>query len=1044
MNFRARGVFTLILGSFFVSGIAGLVYQVVWTRYLALFLGHTSYAVIAVLAAFMGGLALGNAWLGAKADRVTRPLLFYAGLELGISAFAAIFPAYYDLVHQAFLAVVRGLQPTGILRLSLQFIFAGLTILVPTVLMGATLPALTRFVTRSLAELRGKVAALYAINSSGAVLGVVLAEWWWIPSLGLHLTLFIGAALSFAVGLVALILSRRVEALGDGVAPATVTSEPAEQFTPRQLRLAVVAIGVSGFVAMLYEVAWTRLLALALGSSTHAYSLMLATFISGIAVGGWLVYRWKRQAHTLAAFAVAELVLAFTLFVSLWFYDLLPWWFVKLAALLARSGSAYPLYEWMQAMVCFGVMFVPAVCLGTTLPLVSRVATVELTQTGRSVGRVFAVNTVGTVLGAVVTGLVFLPQLGLAPTFVVGIALNALIGLAIFSSLGRRDWRPWAAAGVVVGVAIWGAATLEPRWRKAFTLGLWRFQQNLPTLADYRKQVDRVDLRYYRDGAGSSVGVSASRTLDGRESLILRVNGKADASSVGDLSTQVLLTQLPLLMKPTATNVLVVGLGSGVSVGSALRHSTVKRVDVVEISPEVVTAARQFFSPFNDRALDDPRVQLSLEDAKTFLQTTPLKYDVIVSEPSNPWMAGVASVFSLEFYEQMRERLNPGGLAAQWLQVYETDDRTVDLVINTFASVFPHVGIWLPGGRDLVLIGSVEPFKPEVTAIARRMEDSAVRADLERVGIRDLATLLSLELVPFGEGAFVPEPNAAVHSDLRPTLEYVAERALFVRDEANKVFSISEARNPRPRWLLAQPPLGQPAGTNELKAAGDLFRVSSLPEPEVFRSQLRRWRELAPEAAEPLQLLVALERGLATPDTHAAAEAALPGFAAARERGDVGLMRAYAAAAMTMHRTRRSAFYVPPSDELERTLRALADADPQNRRVHRARLAEVLWDRGDDLEFLALALKAFAANTPENGPYDFSMDPRAPRLVLARMLLLYEKRGDLKGAVKLIQEAVMQGFVGEEATLHEPLLEHHARRILSQAWRPEHEGLVPP
>ena len=191
MNQRSKLAYILILGSFFFSGVAGLLYQVVWTRYLALFLGHTSYAVIAVLAAFMGGMALGNAWLGTVVDRVRRPLLFYAGLELGIGVFAIIFPAYYELVHRAFLSVVRTFAPAGAIRLALQFGFAGLTILLPTVLMGATLPALTKFVTRSLTELRGRVAALYAINSSGAVIGTIAADWWWIPSLGLEPTLYI-------------------------------------------------------------------------------------------------------------------------------------------------------------------------------------------------------------------------------------------------------------------------------------------------------------------------------------------------------------------------------------------------------------------------------------------------------------------------------------------------------------------------------------------------------------------------------------------------------------------------------------------------------------------------------------------------------------------------------------------------------------------------------------------------------------------------------------------------------------------------------------
>ncbi|MFM7214720.1 MAG: fused MFS/spermidine synthase [Verrucomicrobiota bacterium] len=1028
---RSRGLSTLVLSTFFVSGIAGLVYQVVWTRYLALFLGHTSYAVIAVLAAFMGGLALGNAWLGSVVDRMPRPLQFYAGLELGIGVFALLFPIYYELVHRGYVALLGMGTPHGMLRLGIQGLFAAATILIPTILMGATLPALTRFVTRSLSELRGRVATLYAINSTGAVVGVLLADWWWIPGLGLEVTLYLGAAMSLLVGLVALATSRVVEH-GSGPTSGTIAMETSESFTPRQLRTAVWAIGVSGFVAMLYEVVWTRLLGLAIGSSTHAYSLMLATFIGGIAAGGWLIQRWRTPGKTLLGFAVAELALAATLAASLWFYELIPWWLSRLAGLLARTTASYPLYELLQGALCVAVMFVPTVCLGTTLPLASRIATAELGRVGGSVGRVFAVNTLGTVLGAILTGLVFLPRLGLAHTLGLGIALNAAVGLLLLSETRQRDRRLWIAAVLGLLVVFWGTSVLSPRWERAFALGIWRSKTPPATWEEYRRQVDGTVLRYHKDGAGSSVTVLSSMQL-GEENLLLRVNGKTDATSIGDAPTQALLAHVPLLTRPGSTDVLVVGLGSGMTVGSALRHPGVKRVDVVEISPEVVEATRQFFTPFNHGALEDPRTHLVVEDAKAFLKATPQRYDVVISEPSNPWMAGVAGVFSREFYGDIRDRLKPGGIAAQWLQMYEMDDRTVDLVINTFASVFPEVGIWMVGGRDLVLLGTLDPVAVDPVQMGRAAEHPEVRADLARVGIRDLTSLLNLELIPMGDGIFVPDPASPVHSDLNPILEYAAQRAFFARGEPGKIFALSEGRNPRPRGLAARHLAGRRMTTNELWATSTLFRASSMPEPEVFRSQLRLWLATEPGQPEPVRLLSALERSVAAPDNSAFAEADLPGWKEARDRGDLPMMRSQAAALMTQHRTRRSAHYLPDTQELERTLRRLIDDDLALRRVHRARLAEVLWDRGDDVQFMATALKAFANDSGENGPYDFSADPRAPRLVIARMLLVLAQKEDWKTALQLVKEAVEKGFAGEEAAFREPLLEHHARRIFSRA-----------
>ena len=1053
MKRHGRVAHALVLGSFFLSGVAGLLYQVVWTRYLALFLGHTSYAVIAVLAAFMGGLALGNAWLGSRADRTPRPLFLYAGLELGIGGFALAFPAYFQVIQSGFIGVVQGLEPHGALRLTLQFLFAGLAILVPTVLMGATLPVLTRFVTRSLGELRGRVATLYAINSTGAVVGTICSDWWLIPGFGLEPTLYIGAALSIGVGLLAWMTSRvlgedsQVPSATDAEMPASpVPPAPLERYTPTQLRLALIAIGVSGFVAMVYEIAWTRLLGLSIGSSTHAYSLMLATFIAGIAAGGWLVARWQRQGNTLRAFGWAELALAATLFASIWFYDLLPWWFVQLSESLSRTAGGYALHELFQGLVCFGVMFVPAVCLGTTLPLASRVATAELAVTGRSVGRVFAVNTLGTVLGAVAGGLILLPHLGLARTFALGIALNALVGMMLLAD--RIRWRPLVVIAPlgVLAAGWWGASELTPRWQKAFSMGIWRAGIAPNSISGYRAMVNAVDLRSYRDGAGSSVAVMAHRLASGVEQLSLRVNGKTDATSVGDMSTQVLMAHLPLMMKPESRDALVVGLGSGVTVGSLLRHPGVTHVDVVEISPEIVTAARGFFADVSGNPLADPRVHLSIEDAKTFLKATRRTYDVIVTEPSNPWMAGVAGVFSREYYLDARSRLRPGGIVAQWLQVYESNDQIVDIVVNTFSSVFPSVGIWQLGPGDLVMIGSAEPMTPDVSGMERQFAQPGVRDDLARVGIDSMAALLTLELIPQGQAAYLPEtfPETPVHSDYRPILEYAAQRAFFERAGAVKIAALSEPQQPRSHLLMWRL---RPKGRQEvsdLQASARMYQSASIPEAQVVRSEARRWLDLEPGNLEALRLLADLNDQAPSPEAPAAVLSARRDFKVARDRRNIPLLRELALALLEVHRVRRSAFYLPDSSELEAVLRELIPGDPELRRLHRAHLAEVLWDRGDDAEFQPLASLVFAPVSDADGPINFVSDPRAPAMIILRSLLLDEQRGDLKSAVQRIRQSVERGLVGQGARVRDALLEYQARRLLALALAdPETSGLPP-
>lgn len=1035
MKSPARAAFLLILASFFVSGVAGLLYQVVWTRYLALFLGHTSYAVVAVLAAFMGGLALGNAWLGAWVDRVRRPLLFYAVLELGIGVYALLFPRYYEMVHAGFIALVRAWQPAGAVRLALQFLFAGLTILLPTVLMGATLPALTKFVTRSLAELRGKVAALYAINSTGAVVGTVLADWWWIPGYGLELVVYFGAAMSLAIGVVAYVLSR---ATGEGEIPRPappVATGPGtvETFTPGELRLALVAIGVSGFVAMLYEVAWTRLLGLALGSSTHAYSLMLATFIGGIAVGGWIVFRWRRQSNTLTAFAWAELALAGTLLVSLWFYDLLPWWFARLASLLARKRDAYPLYELCQGLICGAVMFVPAMCLGMTLPLISRVATAELTRTGRSVGRVFAVNTLGTVLGAVLTGLAFLPWLGLARTFVLGLALNTLIGVAVLLRARPRTRLAWIGGSLAALAVLWwiAGAQLTPRWQQTFAIGLWRLSNPPTTLAGFRQAQGEKRLLYHRDGGGSSVAVTSTRREDGSEVITLRTNGKVDASSGDDMSTQMLLGHIPLLSHPGATNVLVVGAGSGVTAGAVLQHPGVRQVDVVEISPEIVAAAHRFFTPFNHGSLNDPRTRLHLEDAKTFLQTTPERYDVIVTEPSNPWMAGVAALFSREFYEDCRARLQPGGLVAQWLQTYETDDATCELVLATFSSVFPQVSLWQTGSGDLLLLGSLGPQEPDLDRLPARLAEPAVAADLAHIGIRGVTPFLSLQLVAAADGASLPGPGTRIHSDLVPRLEYAAQRAFFVREQATGVERLAELNSPRPRTPLGRWLVRHPLTPGDCEALGAEFARAQVPAPALFRSIVLQWLELDPGSTAALKLLALMSRNAPGADAEAMRLVGRAEFRGPAARGDLESIRTYAGAMMVAWRAQRSAWHVPLPTTLEPLLRQLAEHDAENARVHRLWLAEMLWDLGRDEDFLAEARRGFAADTAPLSEPRFSLDPRAPGRVLGLMLDLYQRRGDTATARQIAREATQQGFLGPDAGYSDPVLEWRARRLLA-------------
>ncbi|HMO65077.1 MAG TPA: fused MFS/spermidine synthase, partial [Verrucomicrobiota bacterium] len=407
--------------------------------------------------------------------------------------------------------------------------------------------------------------------------------------------------------------------------------------------------------------------------------------------------------------ALAGLALAGSLLLLAPFYADLPFWFLRLGDVLARRPEAFVFYQFAQAAICFAAMFLPTVILGMTLPLATRAATAELARTGRSVGLGFSVNTGGTVLGAALTGLWLMPWLGLARTLALGVAINFALALLIL--LRHRAWIRRAtlvgAPALAIGLVLLAGAALDDHWQRTLTRGWWRGAVRFERLADYRAASRAAELLYHRDGASATVTVE-KWLREGKPEISLRVNGKVDASSGGDVPTQLLSGHLPMLLHPDPQEACVVGIGSGMTGGAILVHPGVRRLDTVEISPEVAHVARAYFGEYNGRSLEDPRTQV-IDDAKSFLRVSGRQYDVIISEPSNPWMAGVSGVFSLEFYEQCRASLKPGGLMTQWVQVYETSDEALKTVLATFASVFPYFTVWqtLPG--DLILIGAPEP-----------------------------------------------------------------------------------------------------------------------------------------------------------------------------------------------------------------------------------------------------------------------------------------------------------------------------------------------
>ena len=621
-------------------------------------------------------------------------------------------------------------------------------LLVPTILMGATLPIVVAAVTRDDPAIGARTGLLYGINTLGAVAGVFATAFVLFPALGLWRSNVFGALLDIAVGVAALVLLGRA-ASETSASAAAATPDTAPRAThaldPRDVPpvgVLLVAYALVGFTALVYEVCWTRALALVLGSSIYAFSAMLGAFLVGIALGSLAVRGLVDRSRNPMALLVAGLValgiasLAVTLALPL-----LPDAFL---GLMRRTGPIGTRLVLLQVALCVVVQLPATLVLGALFPLLTRLVAAAGTAAGAAVGRVYFANTVGCAAGAFLAGFVLVPTLGLRDTLALAAAINLLSAALVL--VGQRTLGGAARAAAVVPVAAAAALLVVPLPfdASALTRGSYRGPELVLDFGIEDVALDGVprnEVLFYRDGMNSTVSVHQD---DGVREL--RVNGKADASTGGDMSTQILLGQLPLLFGPRPERVAVIGYASGVTAGSVARHP-VERIDVIEIEPAIL-AAERFFQDANGRPLDDPRVHAVLDDGRAHLAANPGAYDVIISEPSNPWMSGVSNLFTREFFHIAREALRPGGRLLQWVQLYAMPPEDLYSILAALRAEFGYVYAFAHGDEepDLLLLATQEPLGRDDLPHWEELQP-AVKYDLRRIGnfsTTDLWSLLRL------------------------------------------------------------------------------------------------------------------------------------------------------------------------------------------------------------------------------------------------------------------------------------------------------------
>lgn len=765
---------------FILSGASGLIYEVIWMRQLTLIFGSTVFATSTVLTAFMAGLALGSYYFGRKIDESTQsPLRIYALLEAGIGAFCLVWPLILSALGAIYVLIHRNVTSEFYTLSLIRFVLTFGVILIPSTLMGGTLPVLTRFFVKRLEQLGTNIGILYALNTFGAVAGTVAAGFFLIEAFGVRWTLGIGIAINFAVAAIALALAQK----GAG----TETDEPSEAiqqtesedvpYLPER-RLVLWAIGISGFCALAYEVLWTRIMVFFLGSTTYAFATMLAAFLFGIALGSMVFSRWvDRIRQPIAVFGIVQLG------IGLFALILMPA-FEELYGMSQAFQSTFGASRFWAFFSCFLVMCLPTFLMGASFPLVTKIYTGNARQLGRSIGNVYAVNTVGSILGAFCAGFILIPLLGIRPSIVLTVALNTGIGCFLVLRGGSREIETGKSLlqGISIGMPVLNAGLAvillltvnQPLFLKST---IFKTQRPGDTLIDYKEEVDAT--------------VTTLKDDEGVYRLYVDTNQAADASRWDSPSHRV-IAHLPLLLHPRPKQALVVGFGMGLTSHSITQHGV--RVDAIELSSGVISAAQKYFTHINGNVFENPRFNYRLNDGRNHILMTKTKYDMISTGIIHPLVsAGSSNIYTADFYRLCRRILSEDGIMCQWVPLHRLPEAHYKMIVRTFIEAFPHTTLWYKYTPDFViLIGTPEPLRIDYKNFMARAQIASIR---EGLAADDLDGPSLLDSFMMGPEAVRKYAGAGpIHADNRPRLEFFRGVDL-VGTTAQNVKGMSEYRD---------------------------------------------------------------------------------------------------------------------------------------------------------------------------------------------------------------------------------------------------------
>ena len=768
---------------FFLSGATGLIYELLWVRVLYQSFGSTIQSVTTVVAAYMGGLGLGAWALGRVADRSQKPAVLYGWLEIAIGLFGILSPLVLGLAHWLYIGTAGALALGGGASVALRFGLAALVLLIPTTLMGGTLPVLTRALTgEDRGLLKPSLGRLYGLNTLGAMTGTALAGFFLIEFVGVRASLWATAAINLAIGATAIRLGRQQEALVVGHPPAEENLHQPPPTSTALHNLALALLALTAFASLLNEIAWTRVLIMLVGGSTYAFTLILFVFLLGIGLGSIIVAR--RSAPRAETAATAGLAQGFTgvgaaaLFV---FFGFLPSYIIAVFQIPDLSAISRLM---LMGVAVGAVVLVPAIGMGMTFPLLTDLTARSRTARGADIGAAYALNTVGSILGAVITGFVLVVALGTQTTLRLGLGVNGLAALALAWLAARgvaegsaedRRLRVRVLSAACLGTLALVAAVAAPGWStRLIDLGPTIYARQPMDRAARQRFLEHRGVRQlaFREGPNATVSV-----WEGESGRSLRVSGKVDASDRGDMDTQIMLGLAPAVARVGATSALVIGYGTGVTAHVLAAVPSVARVKVVELEPSVMQMD-SFFVGVNGSVLARPGVRVVIDDARSAFQLDRERYDVIVSEPSNPWVAGVATLYTPEFFRIARARLSDDGVFGQWIQLYQLPLPIVAGIVRNLRTVFPHVHVWFGGSADLVVLASPRPINYDRGWLTQLLGPGGQLNAMSREWLSIDNTDQYFGRMLLGDSGvtrLIQRANLE-HSDNQPRLEFVAAR----------------------------------------------------------------------------------------------------------------------------------------------------------------------------------------------------------------------------------------------------------------------------